>query len=371
MNARNKRVSKKKRLTSSKKVQDRTRPAPLPNPNELIQVNKPTLKGTSSVSFPSPTPRPSQIKNSALKIESPKLSSPLPKTNSSTLRPKQLPSTSSVELTPPTQPAGTPQPTQNSQPSRPLSPKKVNVSSAQKKKEASSSPMSSSFVDDDLSNQPNESYFETLNQTMMIVLAGVFFLLAIPLFIRGRKKGFSSQNEASIRVISQKQIHAQHRQSIMVVEVLDQTLIIGSCPNGGLNLLARIPDEKETYLNPPTFEQPAYPQAPSTYDQFDQYDEYTEPQGSYDTQGYDEASYVEDHSYTAEVPMMNMNPSHDQPTKEHPMHQGTDPSANLGGMNALLDEVSDQVYTSSSSSTDQENVSADDLLQKIRQLNRG
>ena len=53
------------------------------------------------------------------------------------------------------------------------------------------------------------------------------------------------------------------------------------------------------------------------------------------------------------------------------MHQGTDPSANLGGMNALLDEVSDQVYTSSSSSTDQENVSADDLLQKIRQLNRG
>jgi flagellar biogenesis protein FliO len=256
---------------------------------------------------------------------------------------------------------------------------------------------------------------------MLMTVAGLFFVVAIFLFAKSKKAiNLKSQGDVSIRILAQEVVQYRPLQRILLVEVLDHTLVVGSSDAGGLSLLAQISPKPGTsaqeyssydegyssfeasHFNDGEYRPSEYKAEPRIQPMRHSLDPSVERRGyeeeyGYDQrsmQNYDEHTYNEDEPYTVEMPVVQSHPSSDRNSELAPnilapesnadifSHSGTDrdlfvrSSAGdaLSDINALVDEVEDSGYRPAPSdalSTPEEDVSADDLLQKIRQLNRG
>jgi flagellar biogenesis protein FliO len=256
---------------------------------------------------------------------------------------------------------------------------------------------------------------------MLMTVAALFFIVAIFLFAKSKRAiNLKNQGDVSIRILAQEVVQYRPLQRILLVEVLDHTLVVGSSDAGGLSLLAQISPKP----GPSAQEYPSYDEGYSSFDasHFNEGEyrpsEYKaephiqpmrhsldpsverrgyEEEYGYDQrsmQNYDEHTYNEDEPYTVEMPVVQSHPSSDRNSELAPnilapesnadifSHSGTDrdlfvrssPGDALSDINALVDEVEDSGYRPAASdalSTPEDDVSADDLLQKIRQLNRG
>jgi hypothetical protein len=305
---------------------------------------------------------------------------------------------------------------------------------------------------------PQTDIFEGFGDLPWELMLGGLFMLAISLWIyKGARKASSDQLEPSIRIIAEKVVNYKPVQRILVVEVLDQTLVVGSSHNAGLSLLGQIPpaqrsgsrgnssryDDSSAFPKntPPKRDRGGYGSSRSAESDHKNYSSYDEQFNNSYTQEYDDAynrTYDEDYNSGYERPVTSETNSHEYPydprvqpdaqmmngydeaTYREELHTGDFPqlgssrglsaderatteqpivdplldparrSESLGDLSSLIDEVEDSRYStsdvrSSSSASDiklgptssdstpgvDEDVSADDLLQKIRQLNRG
>jgi hypothetical protein len=260
------------------------------------------------------------------------------------------------------------------------------------------------------------------------VVAGLFFVVAFIFLAKGKKQSqlssispnsansvlsfaeqhikqqnqnmeYNQQNQ--IHVLSEKVINHDPVQKVIVVEVGDQKLLIGSADNAGLSFLTNL-----THPVPQVVSQASNEVYDGSYDEYrnhypsaKSYPESRPVQPLHDArneyydegmQDYAENTYVnESGAYTDELSALHpenigMEAAHDHyPTRNitQRAQEAFKPESNhylpannsgLGDLNPLIEEVQDSSYQSEADPADDvEDVSADDLLQKIRQLNRG
>ena len=231
------------------------------------------------------------------------------------------------------------------------------------------------------------------------------------------KKG----EELSFKVLSRHKVNAQWNQEVLLVEVLNHTLLLGSSASGGLTLLAQLsPSPSATHAGAPRASHdryaapapryaPPYARASSAEGRAPRYDDgyqapyqgddlYASEEPAYDhgegyEEGYEEGyaadsyargqGYEQGEGYTLEMPVRAV-PVHidEQPTAERPVpappslsrgarYAESGSSEQLSDINSLVSEVRDSGYRSTPAPAEGGDVSADDLLQKIRQLNKG
>ena len=212
-------------------------------------------------------------------------------------------------------------------------------------------------------------------------------------------------SEIPFKVRSRQVVNAQWNQEILIVDVLDRTLLLGSSATGGLSLLAQIspdpyarPEPQPRYQDYPAYNEsddyhsgdygqdqyagPTYQDEQSFHESYDEGEYYPAERGSPRLDGGAHSAQHEpalddgDANYTLEVPMSEMDAIPAQVTadltaeRSVPSSTGFNASTALGGLEALVSEA--QGRSSSSTPTPEpSSVSADDLLQKIRQLNQG
>jgi len=242
----------------------------------------------------------------------------------------------------------------------------------------------------------------------ILIVAALFILALLGLYLmrRSGKSGFGAQGEIPFKIRSRQLVNAQWNQEILIVDVLDRTLLLGSSASGGLSLLAQISPDPHARPEPqPQYQDyAAYPESddyPSDrYGRSYQEERYEEEPGF--QQGYESADYYpeqsgsprldvghhpqqhepaldeRDSSYTLEVPMSQMDALPAQVTADLTAERavpvgGFNASTALGGLEALVSEAQSRSSSSPSTKAEPEpsSVSADDLLQKIRQLNQG
>lgn len=247
-----------------------------------------------------------------------------------------------------------------------------------------------------------------LNLDRQIGIVSVLFVVALVGLVLMRRSGKSGTGAGEIpfKIRSRQLVNAQWNQEILIVDVLDRTLLLGSSASGGLSLLAQISPDPHAQPAP----QPRY-QDYQAYPESDDYPAERYEQGYGDERYQDEPSFHEgyevgeyypeqrntprvdvghhpqqhepaldegDSSYTLEVPMSEMDAIPAQVTADLTAERavpmgGFNASTALGGLEALVSEAQSRSSSSASRPSEPEpsSVSADDLLQKIRQLNQG
>ena len=259
-------------------------------------------------------------------------------------------------------------------------------------------------------------------------VAGLFFLVAFVFLIKGKKQAqmgnmpasnhsilsfaeqhmkgqnnnsdrdYSAQNQ--VHILSEKVVNQDPVQKVIVVEVADQKLLIGSSQQTGLSFLTNLTPIE--YQNKPANDHDynaSYEQYHQPYEHVSRkYSESRPVQPLHETHGeyyddlamqdYAENTYVNDSSYTDELNVLHSEKATVETVGDHyPTRNVTQraqeafkPDANqyasnqggLSDLNPLVENVQDSTYQSEHDANDEvEDVSADDLLQKIRQLNRG
>jgi len=250
-----------------------------------------------------------------------------------------------------------------------------------------------------------ESDGPTDRQILIVALLFMVALLGLFLMRRSGKSPFGATSEIPFKVRSRQVVNAQWNQELLIVEVLDRTLLLGSSASGGLSLLAQIsPDPYPQPAAPPPYQgYPSYAESddygPEGYEDGRRYDapSYQDEQSFHDGAYAEDEYYADEHAsprlddsaraphhepslddadsgYTLEVPMSQMDGIPAQSTAdltaERAVPSGAYQSSGLGGLEALVSEA--QRNSSAAQSTPEpSSVSADDLLQKIRQLNQG
>lgn len=260
-------------------------------------------------------------------------------------------------------------------------------------------------------SKPNEGLFggeihaPSERQLMIVALLGMVALLGLFLMRRSGKSPFGSQGEIPFKVRSRQVVNAQWNQEILIVDVLDRTLLLGSSASGGLTLLAQIspdpfvrPEPQGRYQEysayPESDDYPSeryegsysderYPNEQNFHESYDAQEYYADQRSprldlGHHPQQHEPSLDESDSSYTLEIPMSEMDGIPVQMTSDLTAERsipigGFNASTALGGLEALVSEAQSRSSSRASKLSEPEpsSVSADDLLQKIRQLNQG
>jgi hypothetical protein len=218
--------------------------------------------------------------------------------------------------------------------------------------------------------------------------------------MKQQSQGMEYNQQNQVHVLSEKVVNHDPVQKVIVVEVGEQKLLIGSADNAGLSFLTNLthPPQEVNQVSNEAYDS-SYEDYRSHYSSTKSYPESRPVQPLHDArneyydegmQDYAENTYVnESGAYTDELSALHpenigIDASHDHyPTrnitqraqeafKPESNHYIAANNSGLGDLNPLIEEVQDGGYQSEADPADDvEDVSADDLLQKIRQLNRG